>query len=406
MRKIAAAFLLVLITLGSFQPPSARAQMAVIDSQVDYTFGGQVTFTASIQSDNPIESVQVFFQSAGTTITSVGTATPDPSGAYVCVFDLTRDQPLKAFTSVTYWFRVTPQSGEVFTSPEFNFFYEDNRFDWQVLEDGPFQVYWYDGDAAVGQMALDTAISGIQQKIKPMLPEVEPEQVKIYIYASATEMQSASRLAGSDWVAGHADTDIGVIVVSLPTGPGQRSEAQRQIPHELMHILLSQTMGPNYSHLPKWLNEGLASLAELSPNPDYEILLASAVEKDQLIPLASLCQVFPQDAASVYLSYAESYYFTRYLQETFGVNNLQALINRYADGLDCETGTEAIYGMPLSKLEMQWQREALGHNQVLAALGELFPWLVILALVLAAPLALVLIPGSKSRHKAAAAAKS
>lgn len=399
MRRWWLSLLLVAALLGVSRPPSALAGVEVVNPQVAYTFGGQVTFRATIQSDVPIVAAQIFLRSQGESGTMVGTATLDPAGTLAYVHDLTQ-QPLRAFARVHYWFRLTPQVGEVYTSPEFWFVYEDNRFDWQTLQAGPLRVHWYEGDEAFGQLLLDVSRRGLEQAQK-YLPVAASDEINIYAYASAMEMQSAQRLASQTWVAGHADAALSLIVVSLPAGPSQRMDAQRQIPHELMHILLYQLLGKDYDNLPIWLREGLASINELSPNPDYRAILDNAAEKETWLPLASLCHAFPTDMAGAQLAYAEADSFVRYLHGQYGATGLQALATNYANGLDCERGSEMALGKRLTQLETQWRREAFGRNETLAALGDLLPWAALLLLALAAPLGLALAGwGRGERRKA------
>jgi hypothetical protein len=181
------------------------------------------------------------------------------------------------------------------------------------------------------------------------------------------------------------------MVVSLPKGPEQRLEMERQIPHELMHIMLYQKVGPSYVNLPAWFNEGLSSIAELYPNPDYQVLLESAYEKGTLLPISSLCTSFPRDAAGAYLAYAESASFTRYLHEQYGSLPIDQLVRQYATGLDCERGIEVALGSSISQLERDWRRETLGEDPWLTALTNLAPWLLLLLAILAVPIVLVIV---------------
>ena len=102
-------------------------------------------------------------------------------------------------------------------------------------------------------------------------------------------------------MAGHADPDLGVMVVSVPDGPTQRIEMERQIPHELMHVLLYQLIGNKYQ-LPTWFNEGLATISELYPDPDYYTYLMRAKANDSLIPLTNLCASFPLGVEPTWLT--------------------------------------------------------------------------------------------------------
>jgi hypothetical protein len=202
-------------------------------------------------------------------------------------------------------------------------------------------------------------------------------------------MKEALRPSSEAWVAGHADPDLGVVLVALPPGPDQRLLIERRIPHELAHVALYQAARLGYQNLPVWLNEGIASLAELYPNPDYRIVLEDALERNSLLSMDSLCQTFPRDVSNALLAYAQAASFTGYLRDTYGISGLQKLVETYANGLDCERGAKVALGMDLTQLERQWQRDALAQNVSLTVFIKLLPWLVLVVAVLAVPLALL-----------------
>ena len=151
------------------------------------------------------------------------------------------------------------------------------------------------------------------------------------------------------------------------------------------NVLLYRYIGEGYNHLPNWLLEGIASLAELYPNPDYQLALERAVDQNTLIPLEDLCAPFSRDASQAFLSYAESSSFTRYLLQNHGARKLDNLIRTYSDGISCETGVLQVYGQPLAYLDANWQESTLGTNLLGVALRKTAPYLVILAIFLAYP---------------------
>ncbi len=365
--------------------PYALAKGQVTGGQVEYTFGGQVTFQAQVQAESPVKEALVEFRSQGESQTVVEPVEVGPDSTLHIQFPVS-DHPLRAFSNVEYQFKVTLEDGSQIASPTYTFYYEDNRYTWQLDQRGPFRVHWYDGDEGFAQSVLDVAEQGLQH-IHSLLALPDPQPVNIYTYASSQEMQATLRLSGQSWIAGHADPDLRVMVVSLPSGPEQTMLMKERIPHELMHILLFQAIGDGYNRLPAWLNEGLASIAELVPNPDYRIMLDSAVEKDSLIPFASLCQSFPVDSSGAALSYAEAESFTYYLYRQYGSTGLQSLMDNYSNGLACERGFEAALGSPMAQVQDQWEKNTFDSPSPLAsAPGELLPWLVVSLVVFAAPL--------------------
>ena len=210
------------------------------------------------------------------------------------------------------------------------------------------------------------------------IPAPQPTDVQAYVYASAAELQTALRLSGQTgpWIAGHADPDLGVVVVTIPPGPAQTYEVKRQIPHEVAHVMLYQWLGEDYYNLPQWLREGLPSMAELFPNPDYALLLENAYETESLLPMETLCESFPLEASNFLLAYAQSADFTWFLYENYGSSGLEALSRAYADGLGCDQGAQQALGNTLADLEREWRKQTFGENTLLAVLPELLPWIV------------------------------
>ena len=394
MRRILRLLILIvaLLWLGR---PAAGAVEGQAAQAVEYTFGGQVQFRLALAADQAPSAVQVFLRNQGDEQVWSGAMTLAGSEA-VYVHDLTQ-HPLRAFSTVEYWFSITPQTGEAHTTEIKSFLYLDNRYQWQVIDDTAFRIHWYEGDASFGESLLAAARQGAERAFS-LLPVSQSQPVDIYVYASGKELQSTLRLGGLNWVAGHADPELSLMVVSLPAGPDQKRETERQIPHELMHILLYQTVGEGYALLPTWFKEGLASANELSPNPDYFKILTTAVEDEALISLSQLCQSFPQDT-SVYLAYAEADRFVRYLHEKYGAQGLGGLLQSYAGGESCELGPQAALGLPLERLENDWRREELGEFAMLSALMNMLPWMLVLGLALLVPMATLLFSMRKGAAK-------
>lgn len=274
--RILIAFSLALasIHVGFLGHAAAKAQ--VVDPSVEYSFGGPILFKARIMADQPIKEALILFRMRSDTQTIVKPVKISPDGQLEYLYD-TSTEHLRAFSQIDYWFQLTMDDGTSYTSPTNTFYYEDNRYNWQEAENEPFRVHWYEGDLAFAHSILDIAHAGLR-KAQGFLPVPNLENINIYVYPSASELQATLLMSGQSWVAGHADPDLGISVVSLPAGPDQRLEAERQIPHELMHIALYQFLGPGYENLPAWLKEGLPSITELYPNPDFQILLENAYQ--------------------------------------------------------------------------------------------------------------------------------
>lgn len=375
-------------------PLSAGAQAIGITLSARYSFAEEIEFQAKLPVGVKVKEASLYFIAEGESQTHASPAGWDGQRTLRHTADMT-ETPVRAYSTVVYWFEITLQNGQTVESDKATLYYEDNRFKWRVRESQDFRVHWYEGETTFAQTLLDTAELGLKN-IQTILPLSQQKPIDIYAYDSALEMRAALQTLSGNWVGAHTDPDLDVMVVSLPAGPEQRLEMERQIPHELMHLLLFQWLGPGYANLPTWFDEGLASIAELYPNPDYLVLLDNAVDKEELLPMASLCDTFPRDASSAFLAYAQATSFTRFLQQQYGSAGLGKLAEAYADGMTCERGVQVALGSTLKQLELRWRREAFGNAAALRALANLSPWLVVLILVLIVPIWLT-INGARKR---------
>ena len=261
----------------------------------------------------------------------------------------------------------------------------DDGFNWQTLESGMLKIHWYQGDADFGQAALEAAQAGLESMGR-YLPSKLEQPIEIFIYANTDDLHSELVPGTENWVAGHADPALGVVMVVVGPGQEQGITMEQRIPHELLHVMLYRHTGPGYQNIPAWLREGMATLAEMYPNADYDRTLAEAAASNHLVPLKDLCVSFPADTGQAFLAYAESRSFTSYLHKTYGSTGLLNLAASYADGVDCERGPEHAFGVSFSNLETKWRSSVLGQNSFLSVLQNISPYLVLLCLVLIIPL--------------------
>lgn len=380
--KRAFVFLALLLVLAMANPARAQSGSVVSDVRVVSEFGRQVTFLARIQSPVGIQSASVSFREEdGIQQTQPLTLSLDGTAAYT--YDASA-KALKPFARIVFWFNVTLADGTQVQSENYNFDYIDNRFDWQTREDGIMRAHWVNGDAAFGDAVLDVARRGLQS-VSTLITVDLAEPINIWVYPSADDIQGALLLGGQSWVAGHASPELGVVMVSVVPGADQSIQLERQVPHELVHVLLYRRVGANYNRLPVWLREGMASMAELYYNTDLDLVLANAAETNSIIPFADLCSSFPPDTSNAQLAYAESRSFTQFIVDNYGTSGLTNLALAYADGLDCEQGARQALGLSLSQLEVRWRESTLGENRSGMIVSNLFPYLLLLVLVLIVP---------------------
>ncbi len=375
----------VLIVAALGWPQGARAQsgLDVTVTGVEIDFGKVITFQARIQSPVPLTETNILIRDNFEDITRVHSVPVGPDGLATFRFEDVR-VVLRPFSMLTFWYEAPAPGGEILRSEKFFVRYLDNRYSWQTADGGLVRVHWYAGDEGFGQALLNTTRLSLT-RINELIPRQSVEPLDVYVYATQEDLGGALFIGGQDWVGGHANPKLGVALVAVAPGPGQGIEMETLIPHELAHIVLYERTGESYHNLPAWLREGLASLAELYPDPDYVGALRQASENNTLIAIDKLCDDFPLDASNAYLAYAESQSFVRFLRDSSGTSGLLSLISAYSDGLNCEQGVVRALGTSLSTLDANWRKSVLGQSAASLFARSMLPYLLLLGLFILMP---------------------
>ena len=362
----------------------AQSGFEVKDVRVATRFGQEIVFEARLESSIPIMQATLLFREAREEITRVETLELGPDGSASFTYDASQ-KVFPPFSKIIFWYQATLEDGTTHTSGLFNVVYKDDRFTWRDATSGPVNVHWYDGDDAFAQAALDAAGKGLLG-INEIVPLTLNAPIDVYIYSTVEDLQGALTLGGEEWVGGHANPELGMVMVAIAPGALQSIEMETEIPHELAHVMLYRSLGSGYKNLPAWLSEGLASMVEQYPNADYAQALSIASKNNSLLSFDDLCASFPPDSGRAFLAYAQSQSFVRYLRDSYGITGLTTLIQTYAGGLDCETGARRALSASLNQLEARWREAALGQNAAGVALRNLSPYMLVMILVLLVPL--------------------
>jgi hypothetical protein len=391
-RLLPALILLILILHAS---PAQAQQPAFVDAQMTYTFGESIEFSARLLPPQPVSEAQIFISASDHPGVFTDEAHYDPATGELSYTYTVQPGALHPFSEVTYWFEVSLDDRSTVSSRTYAASYADDRFDWQTREEPGVTLHWYQGGPDFAQQAADAARAGLI-RIHDILPVSPSAPLDIYIYANSSDLQSALGLTDAQWAAGEASPELGAALVSIAPSSEQRSEMERQIPHELAHLLHYELARADWAEQPAWLREGIATNAELNPDPEYARALAAAAADGTLLPLAELCAAFPPEAGNAFLAYAEAESFVHYLRENYGATGLEALTRAYADGLGCEQGAGRAFGVALTQLEQDWLAQGLGaatdqgdtHAEETPTAGSILPFVILLALILIVPLAM------------------
>ncbi|NSW53065.1 MAG: hypothetical protein HPY85_11215 [Anaerolineae bacterium] len=380
---------IVLLMAGVFHPAASAESAYFLSSSVEVSFGTSLDFTVQVASEPMLEKLYLFLQPESTDLVLLEVPVTQQSNELR--FALAPDSlPLRTFGDVIYWFQAEFSDGTSRESGQYRFAYNDDRFNWRALQTDHFRLYWYEGDLTFATAAVNVAENSYNDLALDYGDVYEGQVIDLFLYGSRAALLDTLSGSAAGWEAAHADPELGQVLMWIAPGPDQRSEMNRQIPHELAHLFTYQVVGGQYQNQPVWLLEGLAAIAQLEQDPSYPQLLQDAADDLRLIPLNSLCSAFPAQGDAVYLAYAQSESFVRYLRTRHGNDALLALLREYASGTSCESGFQNVYGIPLDRMATMWQREVLGVSSSLVLLEKAAPWLLFLLLTVLLPIGLSL----------------
>ena len=386
------ALILALAGLGLSPNGQARAQAGVqvtASPSPEYTFGKILTFRISADSDASITSVTLLYRvwQATGTVSAPAAFTPSREVAATYTLDLTA-YALVPFTRMDYWWEIRDEANRQLTTETQTFRYIDNRFDWQTLSQAPLAVHWYTGGRAFGQDALTLAAAALTRANRALQATL-PESIDIYIYADDTDVQGALKPAERLWAEGRVDPALNLVILSAAPGLEAEPNLERELPHELTHLLIYQLVGPQYAQVPNWLNEGLAVMNQTRPDPGFSKTLTAARDSGKLLSLTSLCGPFPADPAQAQLAYAESESVVRYLRDRYADAGISKLLAAYtAAGATCESGLEhGLNNLTLADLEKASLRntaDTAGNRTDSGLAAQRMPWVILSAVILVA----------------------
>ncbi len=372
-------FCLTQIAGKTYQSPTSPIDLLTDSS---YEYGKNITFRGKINPILPIQQANLSIKIEKSEIITVPLEL-DKDQKFTYNFDLT-SYPVIPFSIIEYWVEVQLKDGTKLSSSSKELRYLDNRNVWKTITKDAFIFHWQNNAVQIEDTVLPITQQAME-KIRTIIPATSVPSVDIYLYNSPGDLREAFPLSQANWMAAHVEPEAHVILLSLSNPPEQLIQLKQQIPHELMHISLWQLSPQSYHRLPVWLNEGLATAAELSPNTEYFPILEKAVHTNSLIPFSALCTGFPEDASKVYLAYAQSGDFVQFLIRSFGSQKLIALIHSYQTADNCLTPIQTTYGSTLNDLTNTWLKEQFGVVSLSNAFNNIAPWLAILLLILFTP---------------------
>lgn len=243
-------------------------------------------------------------------------------------------------------------NGEKFETEPQIWRYEDPRFEWQSMTEGPLEVAWYD-DRGVAQTMLDEGIDALEE-ISPFLGLEELIPIKVYVWANTEDARQVERIQSERFeesvITGGTRVLADLVHIYTPS--------RWVIRHELTHVLTKLAGEGPYGDLPAWLDEGMATLAEGDWLERRGGALQYAINNDIVLSLRSM-ESPSNRPGFVDIFYGQSAAIVLYLISEYGNERMNDLFRAFKEGSSVDDALLEVYGLDRDGLDNAW-RDSVG----------------------------------------------
>ena len=110
--KLLFALTIILFMVYSSASVLTMAQGEDINISVEYTFGEKIEFSGKLADDKQIDGIVLFIKVKGENKTRSEVPNLTEGSDFELSYDL-KEQPIRAYSEITYWLEVTLKNGEV-----------------------------------------------------------------------------------------------------------------------------------------------------------------------------------------------------------------------------------------------------------------------------------------------------
>ncbi len=352
-------FFLFIITMAlallAAQPLAAQGNIETANAKWESKFRDHLTFTIDAKSSAQIKQAELFYQIVGELASVRNAAEFTPGTAITAKFTVDQTKPenyVPPGTEVEYWWKFVDANGNQLKTNKEKITLTDERYTWQQLQNNRLTLYWYQGDQKFGEAlfqraneALDTLSSDIGIKIE--------HPIKIFIYASHTDLMDAINATSPEWTGGQAFSKNGVVVIGIEPTADSLKWGLGAMSHEMTHLVVYQATDSPYAQLPRWLDEGIAVYNEDRNGlvQDFRLVFDQAVANNQLMTLRTLSSPFPPDPKEANLAYGQSGSVVKFIVDTYGPDAMAKLLAIFSQGALYDEALQQALGVDTDGLD-------------------------------------------------------
>ncbi len=356
------AFLLALVAPCGAGRAGAAPALDVSTNQAVLQFPETITFTLAAAAPNKIDSVVLEYGDVEETCGQVTAKaypqfTPGSTVQTQWTWDMRQSGSLPPGSQIWWRWHMTDESGNETVTEQKTVIWLDDSHPWDTMQQGDIRLHWYGNTGNFARQLMDAADSGLT-RVEQDAGLSNDQPIDLYIYPDNQDMQVAV-LYEPGWTGGVAFPSQNIVIIGISSSElawGKRAEV-----HELTHVLVGHFTFTCLGDVPTWLNEGLAVYSEGSLDADSQAQLDDAIRNDTLLPVRSLSGPFSEVPSKAYLSYSESYSLVKFLIESYGREQMSALLLTLRDGNTIDEALSSVYGFGVEGLEDAWRASIGAH---------------------------------------------
>ena len=331
-------------------------QLKLVSSEVTSEFPEGIRFKASVDDQSEVTSIAVRLRIGQQTrgvYEYLEVIDEDPAAFELFWRTNTRARYIPPGTIITYIFEVEDANGNRHDTEPEEFIYEDVRFEWEEVSEGPVTVAYHGPVATRGRLILDAILQTIDI-VGPVLGAETTEPIRVTMYNNNSEMLGALPPASATLrreliTEGQAFVEVGTLIV---IGSGGLAEGTAS--HEVTHILTHRAGDSLLRRVPAWLSEGLSEYGNIQPGFSYSIALEFAVARDALFPITFM-PALPGNPEDVIIFYGEARSIVRFMIGRYGTERMTELMAALKSGTAMDDALGEVYGVDRLGLENQWR---------------------------------------------------
>lgn len=354
-----AAVMLLTMLLSASRPARAASTLDVTTDQATIDFPNSVAFHMEAASATSLTSLVLEYgdveQTCGqVTAKAFPQFTPGTSIRSDWTWDMRQSGSLPPGAQIWWRWRLTDETGQETVTEKKTTVWLDHAHPWQSLEAGDIRLHWYSSSRSYAQELLDAATTGLV-RIENEAGLSNEQPIDLYVYANYDDLREAV-LYEESWTGGQAYAAQNIVILGIE--PALLDWGKKAEVHELTHVLVGHQTFTCLGTIPTWLNEGLAVYSEGALDPQFQIPVEEAIRTDRLLPVRSISGPFPADSDKANLAYGESYSLVTFLLNSYGRDQMTALLLALRDGNTTDEALTSVYGFNTEGLEDAWRKSA------------------------------------------------